>query len=44
MQKCLLNSKKSSNFARFFVYSRVKWTYENCEKMGINGGNYLEIN
>ena len=28
MQKCLLNSKKSSNFARFFVYSGVKYVAE----------------
>ena len=28
MQKCLLNSKKSSNFARFFVYSGVEYGVE----------------
>ena len=43
-QKHLVMSKKSSNFARFFVYSRVKWAYENDEKEGIVWANYLEIN
>ena len=44
MQKHLVISKKSCNFARFFAYSMVWYIVVERENEGENMGNKLEIN